>query len=248
MLSAARTLFKGCPAQGAIVYGSDMNKGIISADADRGFAFYVVLSDDRAPSRTNDVKVNVALIAVQNSRTADPSTVQSIFYSDISCSKLTDMSITSKSTFDQSDDAKLNKDIQSWRNKFPEALKVEGDDSDATIKGFLQNLYATANNAIAKNPSDINWSDEQNFSDFVDKQLAMHQQPSTEGGRRSRKSSPKSTPKSSSKSPAKSAKPSAAKGPQPTDERVLVKGRTRVVYKGPKGGKYIKKDGKFVRL
>jgi len=39
-----------------------------------------------------------------------------------------------------------------------------------------------------------------------------------------------------------------SKGPQPSAERVVVKGRNRVVYVGPKGGRYIKRDGKFVRL
>lgn len=33
-----------------------------------------------------------------------------------------------------------------------------------------------------------------------------------------------------------------------TNERVIVKGRSRVVYIGPKGGRYIKTMGKFVRL
>jgi len=80
------------------------------------------------------------------------------------------------------------------------------------------------------------------FNGQIDTSFNVKNLAELEGGRRRR------TPKSSSKSPAKPAKPSAAKGPQPTDERVLVKGRTRVVYKGPKGGKYIKKDGMFVRL
>jgi len=43
--------------------------------------------------------------------------------------------------------------------------------------------------------------------------------------------------------------PKAAKCPQPSADRVKdSKGRNRIVYVGPKGGKYIKKDGKFVRL
>ena len=40
----------------------------------------------------------------------------------------------------------------------------------------------------------------------------------------------------------------AAKYPQPSAERVVVKGRNRIVYVGPKGGRYIKSKGKFVRL
>lgn len=48
----------------------------------------------------------------------------------------------------------------------------------------------------------------------------------------------------------KSAKPAAKapKGPQPSAQRVVVNGQKRVVYLGPKGGKYIKKGGEFVRL
>jgi len=42
-----------------------------------------------------------------------------------------------------------------------------------------------------------------------------------------------------------SAKP---KGPQPSAERVVVKGQKRIVYVGPKGGKYIKSKGEFVRI
>jgi len=48
---------------------------------------------------------------------------------------------------------------------------------------------------------------------------------------------------------ASKSKPAAvAKGPKPSAERVQVKGRSRVVYVGPKGGKYIKSKGEFVRL
>ena len=47
----------------------------------------------------------------------------------------------------------------------------------------------------------------------------------------------------------KSAKAKAAKCPQPSADRVKdSKGRNRIVYVGPKGGKYIKKNGEFVRL
>ena len=45
-----------------------------------------------------------------------------------------------------------------------------------------------------------------------------------------------------------SRKSKAAKGPQPSAQRVVVNGQKRVVYLGPKGGKYIKKGGEFVRL
>jgi len=41
---------------------------------------------------------------------------------------------------------------------------------------------------------------------------------------------------------------STPKGPQPSDKRVVVKGQKRVVYVGPKGGRYIKSKGKFVRI
>ena len=41
---------------------------------------------------------------------------------------------------------------------------------------------------------------------------------------------------------------SKPKGPQPSAKRIIVDGRKRVVYVGPKGGKYIKKNGKFVRI
>jgi hypothetical protein len=37
-------------------------------------------------------------------------------------------------------------------------------------------------------------------------------------------------------------------GVKPSTERVIVNGRKRTVYVGPKGGRYIKRDGKFVRL
>jgi len=46
----------------------------------------------------------------------------------------------------------------------------------------------------------------------------------------------------------KSAAKSKSAAPKPSAERVLVKGRKRVVYVGPKGGKYIKSKGEFVRL
>jgi hypothetical protein len=75
---------------------------------------------------------------------------------------------------------------------------------------------------------------------------AANDKPKGHGGN-SRK---KSTSKSSSKSTSKSAKSKDAKDktPKSTSERVLVDGKKRVVYVGPKGGKYIKKDGKFLRF
>lgn len=50
------------------------------------------------------------------------------------------------------------------------------------------------------------------------------------------------------KSRAKPVAASKPKGPQPSAERVTVKGRNRIVYVGPKGGRYIKSKGEFVRL
>lgn len=35
---------------------------------------------------------------------------------------------------------------------------------------------------------------------------------------------------------------------QPSAKRVVVDGRKRVVYLGPRGGQYVKRDGKFVRI
>lgn len=34
----------------------------------------------------------------------------------------------------------------------------------------------------------------------------------------------------------------------PTEERVQLGGRKAVVYRGPRGGKYVKKGGEFMRL
>lgn len=36
--------------------------------------------------------------------------------------------------------------------------------------------------------------------------------------------------------------------PTPSKERVTIEGKKRVVYVGPKGGRYIKSKGKFVRI
>jgi len=41
---------------------------------------------------------------------------------------------------------------------------------------------------------------------------------------------------------------SKSKTPQPSANRVVVHGRNRIVYIGPRGGKYIKKDGSFVPI
>ena len=37
-------------------------------------------------------------------------------------------------------------------------------------------------------------------------------------------------------------------GKKPTKKRVVVKGKPKVVYKGPRGGEYIKQNGGFVSL
>lgn len=44
------------------------------------------------------------------------------------------------------------------------------------------------------------------------------------------------------------AKNAGPKGPQPSAKRIVVDGRKRVVYLGPRGGQYVKRDGKFVRV
>jgi hypothetical protein len=36
--------------------------------------------------------------------------------------------------------------------------------------------------------------------------------------------------------------------PTPSKERVTIEGKKRVVYVGPKGGRYIKSKGKFIRI
>jgi len=36
--------------------------------------------------------------------------------------------------------------------------------------------------------------------------------------------------------------------PTPSKERVTIEGKKRVIYVGPKGGRYIKSKGKFVRI
>ena len=38
------------------------------------------------------------------------------------------------------------------------------------------------------------------------------------------------------------------KAPKSTGQRQTIAGRQRTIYEGPRGGKYIKKDGKFVRI
>ena len=43
-------------------------------------------------------------------------------------------------------------------------------------------------------------------------------------------------------------KSAGPKAPQPSAKRVVVDGRKRVVYVGPRGGQYVKRDGKFVRV
>jgi hypothetical protein len=50
----------------------------------------------------------------------------------------------------------------------------------------------------------------------------------------------------------KKRKPKGAKkggcGPMPTEQRVMVGGRSAVVYKGSRGGQYVKKGGEYVPL
>jgi hypothetical protein len=46
----------------------------------------------------------------------------------------------------------------------------------------------------------------------------------------------------------KRSKSNQGNAPKSTGQRQTIAGRQRTIYEGPRGGKYIKKDGKFVRI
>lgn len=71
------------------------------------------------------------------------------------------------------------------------------------------------------------------------------QDPSS-GGAKNKKKSSKS--KTSKKQGGGSGPSASLMGPKPTNQRVMVGGRNAVVYKGPRGGSYVKKGGEYVPL